>query len=124
MCIVLIIFIAITKYPKRIYLYITLFKLFSASAPIIIIMLLHWTLFIIFMSSFSILRASRTPEVKTLLCIGDSITEGIGSSDPFYNYPSQLSRLLNGDTSYNGIHYDVINLGEKYCIFVLIICSC
>jgi lysophospholipase L1-like esterase len=53
-------------------------------------------------------------EVKTLLCIGDSITKGDGSSDPFYNYPSQLSRLLNGDTSHNGVQFDVINLGISF----------
>ena len=45
-------------------------------------------------------------------CIGDSITTGAGSSNQFYNYPSQLSRLLNGDASHSGVHYDVINLGK------------
>lgn len=75
-------------------------------------------LFVFFLPSFSFLHATtrvlnevQSHETKTLLCIGDSITAGDGSSDPFYSYPSQLSRLLNGDTSYNGIHYDVINLG-------------
>ena len=58
-------------------------------------------------------------EVKTLLCIGDSITKGDGSSDPFYNYPSQLSRLLNGDTSHNGVQFDVINLGISFiCLLI------
>ena len=52
-------------------------------------------------------------EVKTVLCIGDSITKGSGSSDLFHNYPSQLSRLLNLETSRDGIRYDVINLGLK-----------
>ena len=51
-------------------------------------------------------------EIKTILCIGDSITTGAGSSKQFYNYPSQLSRLLNGDASHSGVRYDVINLGK------------
>lgn len=59
------------------------------------------------------LKAATPEEVKTLLCIGDSITQGSGSSEQFYDYPSQLSRLLNADISYNGIHYDVINLGKN-----------
>ena len=59
-------------------------------------------------------------EVKTLLCIGDSITKGDGSSDPFYNYPSQLSRLLNGDTSHNGFQFDVINLARRYIVYLFI----
>ena len=59
--------------------------------------------------------------MKTLLCIGDSITKGSGSSDPFHNYPFQLSRLLNSETLNAGIHYDVINLGMENVVYLLIL---
>lgn len=51
-------------------------------------------------------------EIKTLLCVGDSITKGSGASKSSHDYPSQLSHLLNENTRHNGVHYDVINLGK------------
>lgn len=61
-----------------------------------------------------VLKATPTSDLKTILCVGDSITTGAGSSSQIYNYPSQLSRLLNGDVANSGVHYDVINLGKVY----------
>lgn len=56
--------------------------------------------------------AERTQAVaaeNTILCVGDSWTYGIGSSDPSRSYPMQLQRILNEGKS--GQHCEVIGDG-------------
>lgn len=51
-------------------------------------------------------------DVKTkdvIICVGDSFTESIGSSED-NDYPSQLGRIINQDTSH---HYTVLNFGRS-----------
>lgn len=48
---------------------------------------------------------------KTVLCIGDSITEGSGVSKRKEAYPVVLHRLLNKGANHGGTGYNVVNLG-------------
>jgi len=52
-------------------------------------------------------QPNNTPSTasKSITCIGDSITEGVGSTDPSKSYPAQLQELL-------GSKFRVNNLGS------------
>jgi len=56
--------------------------------------------------------APTLPVPKTILCIGDSITNGSGASiKSIYSYPSRLSSYLQHIDTRNNNLFDVVNLG-------------